>query len=58
MDKHLALDVAGLTVRYGDTVAVDGLDLQIAAGETVALLGPNGAGKSTVMRMAVGLARP
>jgi ABC-2 type transport system ATP-binding protein len=57
MAEHLALDLAGLTVRYGDTVAVDGLDLQLEAGETVALLGPNGAGKSTIVNAALGLLR-
>ncbi|MCU1620455.1 MAG: transporter, ATP-binding, partial [Modestobacter sp.] len=35
-----ALEMEGLTVRYGDTIAVDGLDLRIEPGETVALLGP------------------
>ncbi len=53
-----ALDIAGLTVRYGDTVAVDGLDLTVPAGQTVALLGPNGAGKSTVVNAVLGLLRP
>jgi ABC-2 type transport system ATP-binding protein len=57
MAEQLALDLAGLTVRYGDTVAVDGLDLQLTAGETVALLGPNGAGKSTIVNAALGLVR-
>ena len=50
-----ALDVSGLTVRYGDTIAVDSLDLSIPAGQTVALLGPNGAGKSTVVNAVLGL---
>jgi ABC-2 type transport system ATP-binding protein len=50
-----ALDVSGLTVRYGDTVAVDSIDLAIPAGQTVALLGPNGAGKSTVVNAVLGL---
>ena len=53
-----ALDVAGLTVRYGDTLAVDGVDLRIPAGQTVALLGSNGAGKSSVVNAALGLFRP
>jgi ABC-2 type transport system ATP-binding protein len=43
---------------FGSVRAVDGLDLTIAAGETVALLGPNGAGKSTTIGMLLGLARP
>jgi ABC-2 type transport system ATP-binding protein len=50
-----ALDISGLTVRYGDTTAVDSVDLSIPAGQTVALLGPNGAGKSTVVNAVLGL---
>jgi ABC-2 type transport system ATP-binding protein len=53
-----ALDISGLTVRYGDTVAVDDLSLTIPAGQTVALLGPNGAGKSTIVNAVLGLLRP
>jgi ABC-2 type transport system ATP-binding protein len=53
-----ALQIEGLTVRYGDTTAVDDLDLQIAAGETVALLGANGAGKSSTLNAVFGLFRP
>jgi ABC-2 type transport system ATP-binding protein len=53
-----ALDIEGLTVRYGETLAVDGLDLRIDAGETVALLGSNGAGKSSTLNAALGLFRP
>ncbi|MGY1697078.1 ABC transporter ATP-binding protein [Geodermatophilus sp. SYSU D00814] len=53
-----ALDVCGLTVRHGDVLAVDGLDLRIGRGETVALLGPNGAGKSSTVSAALGLVRP
>jgi ABC-2 type transport system ATP-binding protein len=53
-----ALDISGLTVRYGDTVAVDALDLTIPAGSTVALLGPNGAGKSTIVNAVLGLLPP
>jgi ABC-2 type transport system ATP-binding protein len=53
-----ALDVEGLTVRYGDTLAVDGVDLRIPAGATVALLGSNGAGKSSIVNAALGLFRP
>jgi ABC-2 type transport system ATP-binding protein len=53
-----ALTVSGLTVRYGDVLAVDDLDLEIPAGQTVALLGPNGAGKSTVVNAVLGLLRP
>jgi ABC-2 type transport system ATP-binding protein len=53
-----ALDITGLTVRYGDTLAVDDLGLTIPSGQTVALLGPNGAGKSTIVNAVLGLLRP
>jgi ABC-2 type transport system ATP-binding protein len=53
-----ALDISGLTVRYGDTLAVDDLDLVIPTGQTVALLGPNGAGKSTAINAVLGLLHP
>jgi ABC-2 type transport system ATP-binding protein len=53
-----ALDISGLTVRYGYTLAVDDVDLVIPAGQTVALLGPNGAGKSTVVNAVLGLLHP
>jgi ABC-2 type transport system ATP-binding protein len=58
MPPPAALQIEGLTVRYGDTVAVDALDLRIEAGETVALLGANGAGKSSTLNAALGLFRP
>jgi len=45
----------GLTRRFGAVVAVDGLSLEIAAGEIFGLLGPNGAGKTTTVRMLAGL---
>lgn len=44
--------------HYGATVALDGIDLSIAAGSTTALIGPSGAGKSSVLRMLVGLEWP
>src|SRR6476660_1807282 len=50
-----ALRVAGLRKRYGDVVAVDGLDLTIAPGECFGLLGPNGAGKTTTIEICEGL---
>jgi ABC-2 type transport system ATP-binding protein len=46
-----AIDCRHLTHRYGEFTAVDDLDLQVRAGETVGLLGPNGAGKTTVVRV-------
>ncbi len=46
-----AIDCRNLTHRYGDFTAVDDLNLEVPAGETVGLLGPNGAGKTTVVRV-------
>jgi ABC-2 type transport system ATP-binding protein len=48
----------GVTRRYGQVTAVDGLSLQIQPGQTVALLGPNGAGKTTTVELLLGLANP
>lgn len=52
------LEVRGLTRRYGDLVANDGIDLQVGAGEVVGLLGHNGAGKTTLVSQVVGLLAP
>ena len=54
----LALDVRGLRKAYDDVVAVDGLDLQVRAGECFGLLGPNGAGKTTTIEICEGLLSP
>jgi ABC-2 type transport system ATP-binding protein len=54
----VAIDARGLTKRFGDRTAVDGVDLQVPAGSCFGFLGPNGAGKTTLIRMLVGLARP
>jgi len=48
----------GVTRRYGATVALDSVDLDIPAGRLVGLLGPNGAGKSTLLNLLTGLRRP
>ena len=45
------ISARGLTKKYGDFVAVDGIDFDVAKGESFGLLGPNGAGKSTTMRI-------
>jgi lipooligosaccharide transport system ATP-binding protein len=45
------IEAQGLTKRYGDFTAVDGIDFTVARGETFGFLGPNGAGKSSTMRM-------
>jgi ABC-2 type transport system ATP-binding protein len=58
MPATAILDVQGLRRRFGSTDAVAGVDLRVAAGETVALLGPNGAGKSTTLAMILGLLQP
>jgi thiamine transport system ATP-binding protein len=52
------LRVRDVTVRFGDTVALDGADLDVADGEVVALLGPSGCGKSTLLRVIAGLEVP
>jgi len=48
----------GLTKRYGETVALDGLELRVREGEVYGYLGPNGAGKTTTIRLLLGLHRP
>jgi ABC-2 type transport system ATP-binding protein len=53
-----ALELIGLSKRFGDTVAVDHLDLAVPPGSFFGLVGPNGAGKTTALSMAVGLLRP
>ncbi|MEP7202410.1 MAG: ATP-binding cassette domain-containing protein [Ilumatobacteraceae bacterium] len=53
-----ALQTRTLTRRFGDTIAVDGIDLDVAAGEIYGFLGPNGAGKSTTVRMLTTLLLP
>jgi ABC-2 type transport system ATP-binding protein len=57
-NSTLTLDVRGLVKRYGDVVAVDGLDLAVHAGECFGLLGPNGAGKTTTIEICEGLLAP
>ncbi|WP_156753553.1 ABC transporter ATP-binding protein [Actinokineospora pegani] len=52
------ITLRGLTKRYGDTTAVDGLTLDVESGRVTGFLGPNGAGKSTTMRMILGLDHP
>ena len=52
------IEVRGLTKRYGEIVAVDGVDLTIEPGDVFGYLGPNGAGKTTSLRMMMGLIRP
>ena len=53
--SNIAVKCLGLVKRYGDVVAVDGLDLEIRQGECFGLLGPNGAGKTTTVEIIQGL---
>jgi ABC-2 type transport system ATP-binding protein len=53
-----AIEAEGLAYRYGENVAVAGVDLEIAPGEIFGVLGPNGAGKTTTLRMLATLLRP
>ena len=54
----LAIDVTGLTKRYGGRAVVDNLSIQLAAGRICGFLGPNGSGKTTTIRMLCGLLTP
>ncbi|MGL4422601.1 MAG: ABC transporter ATP-binding protein [Gemmataceae bacterium] len=56
--ESLRIDIQTVTKRYGTKVAVDGLNLQVPAGELFAFLGPNGAGKTTTIKMLCGLLFP
>jgi ABC-2 type transport system ATP-binding protein len=53
-----AVHTEGLTKRYGETLALDALDLDVTPGEVYGCLGPNGAGKTTTIRLLLGLHRP
>ncbi len=58
MSTSLAIDVHGMTKRFGQRTVVDDVDLAVATGEIVGFLGPNGSGKTTTIRMICGLLRP
>jgi energy-coupling factor transport system ATP-binding protein len=55
---EVVASVRSLSARYGSRVALDGIDLDLHAGEVTAIMGRNGAGKSTLLRAVVGLRRP
>ena len=50
-----AIEITGLTKSYGDTIALDGINMKIKKGEFFGLLGPNGAGKTTTINILTGL---
>ncbi len=56
--SDLMIEARGLTKRYGNFTAVDGLDLAVRRGEVYGLLGPNGSGKTTTILMLLGLTEP
>src|SRR5215468_2302796 len=56
--RRAALRCNALVKKYGDVTAVDGLDLEVRAGECFGLLGPNGAGKTTTVEIFEGLTKP
>jgi len=55
---ELAIDVSGVTKRFGDKTVVNAIDLQVRTGEIYGFLGPNGSGKTTFIRMLCGLLTP
>ncbi len=57
-DTQPALQTSGLVKRFGEKVAVAGIDLVVPTGSFYGLVGPNGAGKTTTLSMATGLLRP
>ncbi len=58
MPSGVAVELSGLTKRFGSLVAVDDLTFAVAPGRVTGFLGPNGAGKTTTLRMLLGLVRP
>ena len=57
LDSSAAVETHGLTKRFGQRTAIDGVDLYVPAGSAFGFLGPNGAGKTTMIRMLLGLTR-
>jgi ABC-type multidrug transport system ATPase subunit len=58
MNSALMIEAHGLAKRFGATVALDGIDLEVPAGAILGVLGPNGAGKTTAVRILTTLSIP
>jgi ABC-2 type transport system ATP-binding protein len=57
-NNHCLAELSGASKRFGKTVALDSLDLEVRPGELLAVLGQNGAGKTTAISLLLGLQRP
>jgi putative ABC transport system ATP-binding protein len=57
-NEQAVVRLSGVRKEYGDSIALDGVSLEIHAGEAVAVMGPSGSGKSTLLSMVAGLDRP
>jgi len=58
MNSQPSISTQGLTRRFGELLAVDGVNLQVAPGQFFGFLGPNGAGKATTSKLLTGLLAP
>lgn len=58
MNDSFLAELTGAKKKFGNTVALDGLDLRVRGGELFAVLGPNGAGKTTAISLLLGLLQP
>lgn len=57
-DNHAAVSTSGVELRYGATPILNGIDISLTRGKTLALLGPSGCGKTTLLRLVAGLLAP
>ena len=58
MTEQVAIKTSGLEVRYGETIALTGVDIEIKRGSVLAVIGPNGAGKSAFLKALAGTVKP